>query len=212
MRKLAVLASVACACVALCGPSLAQSKPELIIPEFLAPQYTAPEGAPSSVVIAGQDEPGARMVVTGRTLIGGTPVAGVSLYVFHTDSHGKYSKTTDDNRVGEYNPRLHGALRTDAQGRYRFETTRPGSYDNGASHVHYIVKAPGYKPLLLVLQFEDDPFVVTRRAAGRPLMDDQFAFQNGACKGRPDCILTQPVTRDAQGVSHVTRDIQMVKE
>jgi hypothetical protein len=32
------------------------------------------------------------------------------------------------------------------------------------------------------------------------------------CKSRPDCVLTQPVERDAQGISHVIRDIQMVKE
>ena len=197
---------------AMCLPIPAQTKPEFIIPEFLAPQYTAPEDAPSRVVIAGKDEPGERLVVTGRTLDGAKPVAGVSLYVFHTDAKGRYATDTDDNLVAELNPRLHGSLRTDGNGRYEYATTRPGSYDNGASHVHYIVKAQGFKPLLIVLQFDDDPFVVTRRKAGRPLVDDQNAFRNGACKGRPDCILTQPVTRDAQGVSHVTRDIQMVKE
>ena len=151
------------------------------------------------------------MVVTGRTLVGDKPVAGVSLYVFHTDTNGKYSNTTADNRVGEYNPRLHGALRTDAQGRYRYETTRPGSYDNAPAHVHYVVKADGYEPLLLALQFEDDPIVVRMLKEGRPLLDP-YAFKNGPCKSRPDCVLTRPVTLDAQGVSYVTRDIQMVKK
>src|SRR5882762_3346279 len=95
--------------VALCVPILAQTKPEFIIPEFLAPQYTAPEDAPSRVVIADKDEPGERLVVTGRTLDGEKPVAGVSLSVFHTDAKGRYATDTDDNRVGEYNPRLHGS-------------------------------------------------------------------------------------------------------
>ena len=102
-------------------------------------------------------------------------------------------------------------MRTDVQGKYRFETIRPGSYFDGAAHVHYIVNARGYQPLLLSLQFEDDPIVVRTRKAGKPLLDSA-AFKNGPCKSRPDCVLTQPVERDSQGVSHVIRDIQMVKE
>lgn len=110
----------------------------------------------------------------------------------------------------ELNPRLHGALRTDAQGRYQYATSRPGSYDNGPAHVHYVVSAPGYAPLLVALQFEDDPIVIGKRKFGLPLLNDD-AFRNGPCKARPDCVVTQPVRRDAQGVSHVMRDIQMVK-
>ena len=62
--------------VALCVPILAQTT-GFTLAEYLAPQYTAPEDAPSRVVIAGKDEPGERLVVTGRTLIGDKPVAGV---------------------------------------------------------------------------------------------------------------------------------------
>jgi len=177
----------------------------------LAPQYTAPSDAPFTVVIAGPDEPGERMVVTGRTLAGEKPVAGVSLYVFHTDSNGLYAPGISDLNAAELNPRLHGSLRTDALGRYQFETIRPGSYDNGPAHVHYVVKAPGYEPLLLSLQFDDDPIVVGRRKFGIPLLAPD-AFKNGPCKSRPDCVLTRPVSRDARGVSRVTRDIQMVQE
>ncbi|HEV3060636.1 MAG TPA: hypothetical protein VGY48_20495 [Vicinamibacterales bacterium] len=195
---------------ALCVPILAQTT-GFTIAEFLDSKYIAPQNAPSSIVIAAKDEPGERLIVTGRTLDGERSVAGVSLYVFHADARGRYSNDTDDNRVGEYNPRLRGLLRTDADGRYRYQTTRPGSYDNGPAHVHYIVNARGYRPLLLALQFQDDPIVQELQKAGRPLLNLD-AFKNGPCKSRPDCVLTQPVTRDAQGVSHTTRDIQMVKE
>jgi len=195
--------------VGLCVPVLAQTR-GFTIAGFLPPQYTAPQNAPSRIVIAGRDEPGERLIVTGRTLDGMKPVAGVSLYVFHTDSKGRYAPDMD-NRAGEFNARLHGFMRTDAEGRYQYETTRPGSYDNGPAHVHYVVNARGYQPLLLALQFEDDPIVTEMRKTGKPLLDPQ-AFKNGPCKSRPDCVLTQPVTRDAQGVSHVIRDIQMVKE
>ena len=204
MKRLAFLLATL---VALSGSILAQTT-GFTLKEFLAPQYLAPDDAPSRVVIAGRDERGERLIVTGRTLDGKKPVAGVSLYVFHTDAEGRYAIGVD-NRAGEYNPRLHGTLRTDAQGRYQFETTRPGSYDNGPAHVHYVVSARSYQPLLLALQFQDDPIVVRQGKDGASLNQD--AFKNGPCKARPDCVLTQPVTRDAEGVAHVVRDIQMVK-
>jgi protocatechuate 3,4-dioxygenase beta subunit len=193
------------------GVSTRAQAPELIVPEYLASRYTAAADAPSVVTVAGQHEPGERLIVTGRTLDGRKPVAGVSLYVFHTDSHGRYATDITDLNAAELNPRLHGSLRTDSKGQYQFETIRPGSYDNGPAHVHYVVKAPGYKPLLLSLQFEDDPIVVGRRKFGIPLLDPE-SFKNGPCKSRPDCVLTRPVSRDAHGVWRVTRDIQMVRE
>jgi protocatechuate 3,4-dioxygenase beta subunit len=115
--------------VALCVPILAQTTGFTLV-RYNAPQYTAPEDAPSSVVIAGREEPGQRLVVTGRTLEGTKPVPGVSLYVFHTDAKGLYATDISDVREAEFNPRLHGSLRTDALGRYQYETIRPGSYGN----------------------------------------------------------------------------------
>jgi protocatechuate 3,4-dioxygenase beta subunit len=125
--------------VAFCVPAQSQA-PQLITPEYLAPEFTAPLGAPSSIVVAGKDEPGDRLVVTGRTLDGTTPVAGVSLYVFHTDRDGLYAKNVNSSWA-ELHPRLNGALCSDAEGRYRYETIRPAGYNNGAAHVHYVVKA-----------------------------------------------------------------------
>lgn len=194
-----------------CGGALPAQTTELIVPEYLAARYTAAPDAPSVVTVAGLKEPGARLVVTGRTLEGSKPVAGVSLYVFHTDIHGQYATDIADLNAAELNPRLHGAMRTDSQGRYQFDTIRPGSYDNGPAHVHYVVKAAGYKPLLLALQFEDDPIVIGRRKFGIPLLDPE-SFKLGPCKSRPDCVLTRPVVRDGLGTSRVVRDIQLVRE
>ena len=209
MPHITRLVFVLASCVALSVPVAAQTV-GFIVAEYLAPQFTAPENAPSDTVIAGRDEPGERLVVTGRTLDGTKPVGGVSLYVFHTDAKGRYATDGSSNQAAELNPRLHASLRTDGQGRYRYETIRPGGYGFplGASHVHYVVKAAGYEPLLLALQFQDDPVV---RKAGKPLLDSD-AFKNGPCKSRPDCVLTQPVKRDSRGVSHVVRDIQMVRK
>ena len=80
--------------VAMYLPIVAQTTGFTLV-EYLVPQYTAPDDAPSNVVIAGKGEPGERLVVTGRTLDGTRPIAGVSLYVFHTDAKGlRRTRTT----------------------------------------------------------------------------------------------------------------------
>lgn len=169
---------------------------------YLAPQYEAPAEAPSRVVVAGEREPGERLIVTGRVLDGTKAVAGVSVYVFQTDADGFYARDFSGNDA-ELNPRLHGAMRSDADGRYEFATIRPGHYDNNAAHVHYIVRAPGYKPLLLDLWFEDDPELLARRNAGRPEIPPNFPR---------DVVAIRPVARDADGTFRTTRDIELVPE
>ena len=185
-------------------------EPELIPAPYLASKYVAPPDAPSSIVVAGKDEPGERLVVTGRALDGTTPVARVSVYVFHTDAAGRYA-TDSRGSDAELNPRLHGALRTDGQGRYRYETIRPGSYDNNAAHVHYVVRAPGFKPRLLDLWFEDDPILIARRKAGEPEVPAGIRTSL-VCRSAPDCVAIRPVMRDASGIWHASRDFKMLKE
>lgn len=93
--------------------SVRAQTPALIPPPYLDAKYTASPNAPSSVVVAGADEPGERLVVTGRVIDGANPVAGASVYVFHTDASGVYAPGLSGPDA-ELDPRLHGALRTDA--------------------------------------------------------------------------------------------------
>ena len=185
-------------------------EPELIPAAYLAARYAAPPDAPSSIIVAGTDEAGERLVVTGRAMDGAIPVVGVSVYVFHTDAQGRYA-TGSIGSEAELNPRLYGALRTDAEGHYRYETIRPGSYDNNAAHVHYVVRAPGYKPRLFDLWFEDDPILAARRKVGEPEIPTSIRTSS-MCRATPDCVAIRPVRRDARGIWHATRDFQMLKE
>lgn len=73
------------------APTAQSQAPELIPRVYVASQYTAPPDAPFSIVIADKDEPGDRLIVTGQALNGTTPVAGVSVYAFHTDMQGRYA-------------------------------------------------------------------------------------------------------------------------
>lgn len=110
-----------------------------------------------SVTIAGADEPGTRMVVEGRVLAsdGETPIAGATVFVFHTDAEGYYSRGGMD----ESDARLCGLMLTGADGRYRFESIKPAHYATGGppAHVHYRVWGAGVERQSFSLNFEGDP-------------------------------------------------------
>ncbi|MDQ2654826.1 MAG: hypothetical protein M3Z20_17465 [Chloroflexota bacterium] len=173
---------------------------DLIPAEYVTEKYVAPHDAPSSIVVARTEEPGERFVVTGRVLDGNRPLAGISIYVFHTDADGLYARDGINN---DENARLHGAMRSDADGRYRFETIRPKGYDGEPAHVHYVVIAPGYKPRMFDLWLADDPILERRRKEGLP----ELWFESA-----PGRVLIRPVTRDANGTWHATRDLEMLPQ
>lgn len=80
-----------------------------------------------------------------------------------------------------------------------------------APRISTTLSRPTGANLLLALQFADDPIAV-KTLHEKKTYWDEHAFKNGPCKSRPDCVLTQPVTIDPQGVAHVIRDIQMVRK
>ena len=204
MRIAITLASIILAAVA--GAQV----PDLVPLAYLSPKYLAPPNAPSSIVVAGRNEPGERLVVTGRVIDGTKPVVGASVFVFHTDIKGRYAPDRSGPDA-ELDPRLHGALRTDKQGGYRYETIRPGSYDNNAAHVHYVVVAAGYKPRIFDLWFQDDPILVARRQADEPEVP-QSLRNSPFYKVASDVVAIRPVARDAAGIWHAVRDLDMLPE
>jgi protocatechuate 3,4-dioxygenase, beta subunit len=186
--------------LALLFVTLGSAAADLIPSEYVTEKYVAPGDAPSSIVVAGPGEPGDRFVVTGRVLNGNKPLAGISIYVFHTDAKGLYARDGVNN---DENARLHGAMRSDAEGRYRFETIRPKGYDGEPAHVHYVVIAPGYKPRMFDLWLGDDPILEQRRKDGLP----ELWFESA-----PGRVVVRPVTRDANGTWHATRDLEMLRQ
>ena len=122
----------------------------------------AEKDAPARITIASTEEPGERLVVTGRVFgaDGLTPLPRASVYVYHTDLKGYYTPGGNDKR----NPRLRGYMRTDAQGRYEFGTIKPGPYPNSRipAHIHYVVTADGYSERIFEIVFEGDPFLDDR--------------------------------------------------
>ncbi|WP_162789480.1 dioxygenase [Altererythrobacter sp. ZODW24] len=120
-------------------------------------------------------QPGEVLVMTGGVFDAATgePVAGATLDLWQNADNGLYAAQDSQQRGRNY----HGILRTDAQGRYAFTTTRPVPYtvptDGVAgemlrllgreawrpAHLHVIVEAKGYHQIVTELFPDDDPWL-----------------------------------------------------
>ena len=103
----------------------------------------------------------------------GNPIAGASIDIWQTAPNGLYS--SQDAEQDTYS--FHGILTTGPDGRYSFTTVKPVSYTvptdgpvgtllNATgrhpwrpSHLHFIVKAEGYKTLVSEIFADDDPYL-----------------------------------------------------
>ena len=99
-------------------------------------QDSRPSNLGAKARIAPTSEPGDPLIVRGRLRsLDGAAAAGAIVFAYHTDRGGLY----DDPSKGPHSWRLRGWARTDAEGRFTFETMRPGAYPGGnvAPHVHF---------------------------------------------------------------------------
>jgi protocatechuate 3,4-dioxygenase beta subunit len=128
------------------------------------------EGMPSnpnwSTVIADTNEPGEPLTISGTIYRpdGKTPAAGVMLYVYHTDSTGRYSPAPNQDKSRRHG-HLRGWMKTDEQGRYLFNTIRPAAYPNRTDpqHIHPLIKEEGKSVYWIdEFLFEDDPLVTDK--------------------------------------------------
>jgi protocatechuate 3,4-dioxygenase beta subunit len=167
----------------------------IVLPASAQVPTVADKGAPARITITNRDEPGERLIVTGRVFgpDGVTPVPGASVYVYHTDVKGYYSPGTNDNR----NPRLRGYMRTDPKGSYEFSTIKPGPYPNNRipAHIHYVVNAPGFSERIFEIVFEGDPNLDER-------------VRSEAAKDWSGFSLRR-LEKDSQGVLRCTQDIKL---
>lgn len=76
------------------------------------------------------------------------PVANAIVDLWHADDAGTYDNTGF---------RLRGFVKTDAEGRYAFQTIVPGLYPGRTRHYHAKVQAPRAPLLTTQLYFPDEP-------------------------------------------------------
>src|SRR5690606_2706219 len=115
------------------------------------------------------DEPGERMIISGTIYKkdGKTPAPDVILYVYQTDNTGRYTPTPKQVHAKRHG-HLRGWVKTDAQGRYEFNTIRPASYPNSRNpqHIHPIIKESGLSLYWIdEFLFEDDPVLTEQEKA-----------------------------------------------
>ena len=106
--------------------------------------------APSDPNLRAPGDPGLPLSTSGRVFgSGGEALPGAVVEVWQTNHLGRYD--LDGYR---YRARLAAA----SDGGYTFESVMPGHYpDRVCQHVHYLVTAPGHRPLVTQLYFATDP-------------------------------------------------------
>lgn len=106
--------------------------------------------APQSPMLRRPEDPGLPLNVSGKVLdTRGNIVQHAKVEIWHTDHNGLYD-------VDGY--RFRATLISDNEGKYEFESVMPGHYPaRVCQHIHYLVTAPGHKPLVTQLYFATDP-------------------------------------------------------
>lgn len=99
-------------------------------PAFTAGSVAANEADLSRIAAGAPRALGQLITVSGRVLDeSGRPVPGCLMELWHANAAGKYIHHNDPSPVpADANFRGHGRIRTDAAGRFRFLTIKPGGY------------------------------------------------------------------------------------
>jgi len=162
----------------------APAKPLVLLPEALA-DTTGPAFGDGHVSAAEADltaqhggEPlGERIIVTGRLLgSNGRPIPGTLVEIWQANAAGRY-RHHNDRHPAPLDPNFTGAGRclTDAEGRYRFVSVKPGAYPwqnhpNAwrPAHIHVSVFGRAFT----------DRLVTQMYFPGDPLFDSDPIFQS----------------------------------
>ena len=149
--------------------SLQQSLSEITGPVF-GPDLIRP--LDSDLLLNGRvdrDPIGERIIVHGHVLDeDARPVPGALVEIWQANASGRY-RNVRDRYVAALDPNFVGCGRTlsDADGRYRFRTVKPGPYpwrnrlnDWRPAHMHFSVFGSGFAQRLITqMYFEGDPLI-----------------------------------------------------
>ncbi|MDQ3124471.1 MAG: intradiol ring-cleavage dioxygenase [Pseudomonadota bacterium] len=164
-----------------------------------ASEERAAGGLPSRLAIAGPAEPGERMVLSGRVLAAedATAVEGVVIYAHQTNAEGLYADGGPETLWSRRHGRLRGWVRSDAEGRYAFDTIKPAPYPDMTlpAHIHLYIKEPGRRPYYIDDVVFEGEFGVTAAYRAR----SELRGGDGVVR----------LGRTAQGVWIADRDIRL---
>lgn len=106
--------------------------------------------APNIAQMRAPGDLGLPLAVSGRVFdVQGELVKGATVEIWQANHQGLYD-------LDHY--RYRAALVADAEGKYAFESIMPGHYPaRVCQHIHYVISAPGHRPLITQLYFATDP-------------------------------------------------------
>jgi len=106
--------------------------------------------APNTSMLRAPGDSGMPLALSGMVYdVRGQIVPDAKLEIWQTDNDGHYD-------IDGY--RYRAVLEPGAKGAYAIESVMPGHYPTRVcQHVHYLVTAPGHKPLITQLYFATDP-------------------------------------------------------
>jgi protocatechuate 3,4-dioxygenase beta subunit len=154
----------------------APTKPLVVLPQTLSeltgPLFGHDEVKPGDADLTKQhkgDPIGERIIVSGRVLDeNGTAVPHTLVEIWQANSSGRYPHRVDQHNA-PVDPNFSGAGRTlsDAEGRYRFTTIRPGEYPwrnhyNAwrPAHIHFSLFGPAFATRIVTqMYFPGDPLL-----------------------------------------------------
>jgi len=129
-------------------------------------------------------DPGLPLAVAGRVLDSrASVVQGARIEIWQADHFGLYD-------LDGY--RFRATLVSDDKGRYAFDSVMPGHYPaRVGQHIHYLITAPGHKPLTTQLYFATDPAFdgdPARNFTRDPLIGDRELVRPVTLTGDPKDI------------------------
>ena len=138
--------------------------PNQVMGPFYPVEKPLDQDADLTVVAGREGAAEGRVVhVLGRVLNGrGAPVAGARVEIWQANTHGRYTHAYDTNPA-PLDPNFEGyaVQTTDAEGRYRFKTVKPGAYPvtedwSRPPHIHFDVSGRVGRTVTQ-MYFEDEP-------------------------------------------------------
>lgn len=208
--------------LALTNSAFAQEARRLITPPFdVGPFYpvTRPKDVDADLtLIKGRKKhaEGDIVYVEGRVLnIKGEPVQNAKIEIWQANKFGKYAHPSDLNKTPlDENFQGFAVLKTDAQGRFRFKTIKPGAYpisptEQRTPHIHFDVLGKNNR-LATQMFFPDEPL----NEKDVLLMETRSRFENlKITRTNADALIAKrlPATKEIEaGATMLSWDIVLI--
>jgi catechol 1,2-dioxygenase len=163
-------------------------------------------GAPFQTRLAGPNEPGERLIVSGKVYGPDcrSPLRDALIEIWQANQAGQYDTSKPGNFTDRGDFHLRGMMLTDQQGNYEFETVMPGRYPvppnlpglekyggmTRPAHIHFRVSEMLHVPVTTQLYFKGDPYVAKDPwASTRPSRAIGLAQDGRFLRGRFDIVL-----------------------